>query len=721
MLQLLLPYAAALHSAISSALFGLATALPEEGMYPMSELPRLDLAARGIELKAAELFNPDEVSVVDGICRVNGCTGSFVSAEGLIITNHHCAYDAIQKASSADKDLLANGYSAITREEELPAPDYVVRITEDYTDVSAQVLAAVTDDMPFLERTRAIERRRKELEAAAEAANPGLRAEVAEMFTGKTYVLFLYTFLKDVRLVFAPPASVGNFGGEVDNWEWPRHTGDFAFMRAYVAPDGSSATYSPENVPYAPKRVIRVAPEGVVEEDAVFILGYPGRTNRHRTASFLRYEAGTRLPLIVALYQWQIAVMDEAGQGDRSVALKHAARSKSLANVEKRSRGQVQGIARKEIIEARAADEAALQAFIQSDPDRSERYGTVLADIDAVYTEMTAAAPLELHLGQLRSACRALSFGHFVYEASVERAKSDLERESAYMDKNWAQSVQRTLVSMADWHAATDVTMLAGMLERLAKVPGAAEVPGFGRLIANPDAIPATAAALIANTRLGDVAFVEQCLQKSADELAASEDPLLRLAIALYPNAVAVRELDKAREGRLNRLYGSLLEVKQSYLATNFVPDANGTLRFTCGRIRSYSPADAVIRTPITTLKGVIEKTTGVEPFDTPQAVLEAYAARNFGRFVHPDLGEVPVAILYDTDTTGGNSGSPVLNGKGELVGVNFDRCFEATINDFAWHQDYSRSMGVDIRYVLWITGVVYGAEHLLREMGVKP
>jgi hypothetical protein len=691
----------------------------DDGMYPMSELPRLNLAEKGIELTADQLFNPNQVSLVDGICRVNGCTGSFVSASGLIITNHHCAFDAIQKASTANNDLLTNGFSAATREQEISAPDYQVRITENYRDVSEDVLKAVTEGMSFLERTKAIDKRRKELEVAAEKENPGLRAEVAEMFAGKTYVLFLYTYLKDVRLVFAPPASVGNFGGEVDNWEWPRHTGDFSFMRAYTAPDGSSATFSKDNIPYQPKRFIQVAPEGVDENDAVFLLGYPGRTARHKTASFLQFEQDIRLPLTVDLYNWQIHEMETAGANDRTVAIKHASRMKSLANVEKRSRGQLLGLRRAGIVATRQAREAELQAYIESEPARKAKYGSLLKDIETVYAEMSAAGPLEIHLLQLRQACRAAAFGYFVYDSAMERAKSDLDREAPYMDRNFAQSMQEVKVAMSDWHSPTDQLMLAEMLERLSQIPEAQKLEPLQQLLADASSLPKVAQGLIEGTRLGDVAFVEECLSKSPTELQQTDDPLLRLIIQLHPEYLKLRDTDKAREGRLGQLYGSLIEVKQQFLATSFIPDANATLRFTCGRVRAYSPADAVIRTPISTLRGVIEKTTGVDPFITPEAVLQKYKAGEFGRFVHPRLGQVPVAILYDTDTTGGNSGSPVLNSRGQLVGVNFDRCFEATINDFAWNQDYSRSIGVDIRYVLWITGIVYEAGHLLSEMGL--
>jgi hypothetical protein len=710
-------------AAVFMSLISLSQVIPstraDDGMFPMSELPRLNLAEKGIELTADQLFNPDQISLVDGICRVNGCTGSFVSDSGLIITNHHCAFDAIQKASTPQNDLLTNGFSASTREQEISAPDYQVRITENYRDISSDVLAAVQDGMSYLERTKAIDKRRKELEVAAEKDNPGLRAEVAEMFTGKTYVLFLYTYLKDVRLVFAPPASIGNFGGEVDNWEWPRHTGDFSFMRAYTAPDGTSATYAANNIPYKPKRFIQVAAEGVDEGDAVFLLGYPGRTARHKTASFLSFEQNVRLPITVDLFNWQIDEMVKAGTDDRSVEIKHASRMRSLANTEKRSRGQLLGLRRANIIQARLQQEADLQKFINGDAARAAKYGSLLKDIETVYAEMSAAGPLEINLVQLRQACRAAAFGYFVYDAAVERAKSDLDRETPYMDRNFAQSMQELRVSMSDWHPPTDQVLLSGMLERLSKIPAAHEIDALRELLADPSALSSRAESLIKKTQLGDVDFVEACLKKSPAELQQTDDPLLKLIIRLHPAYVTLRDTDKAREGRLGQLYGSLIEVKQQFLSANFIPDANSTLRFTCGRIKAYSPADAVIRTPISTLRGVIEKTTGVEPFITPEPVLQKYVAGEFGRFVHPRLGQVPVAILYDTDTTGGNSGSPVFNSRGQLVGVNFDRCFEATINDFAWNKDYSRSIGVDIRYVLWITGMVYNGDHLLKEMGV--
>ncbi len=700
--------------------FSSSLATADEGMIPMSELASIDLAKRGIELTASELFNADAVSLVDGVCRVNGCTGSFVSSQGLIITNHHCAYGAIQKASNPKNDLLLNGFKADSIADEISAPDYTVRVTENYFDVSDKVLPAVMPGMSFLERTRAIERRGKELEANAEKEYPGLRAEVAEMFAGKTYVLFLYTYLKDVRLAFAPPQSVGNFGGEDDNWMWPRHTGDFSFMRAYTAPDGTSATYAKENIPYRPKRSIQVGPQGVQENDTVFLLGYPGKTARHKTVSFLDFEQTIRLPTIVELYQWQIGLMTEAGQEDRAVEIKHASRIRGLANVEKRSRGQLKGLLKSDIVRVRSEQESKLQAFIESDSGRQAKFGNVLKDLDATYLEIAAAAPFEINFDQLRSACRAVAFGFTIYDAAVERQKGDLDREPDYMDRNWVQTSQKLQTAMADYHAPTEKKMLAGILQRLSQLPTSHSDVALSPLIKQPGDIELLASRLIEQTSLGDRTFVDACLGKSPDELAQLNDSILKWVIQLYPRYIQMRETDKARDGRLSQLYGSLIEVKQQFLETNFIPDANGTLRLTSGSVRSYSPEDAIIKKPITTMAGVLDKTTGIEPFITPQAVLDKYRAGDFGSFRNEKIGDVPVAILYDTDTTGGNSGSPVFNARGELVGVNFDRCFEATINDFAWNSGYSRSIGVDIRYVLWITGIVYGADSLLKEMGVE-
>ncbi len=693
----------------------------DEGMYPISEIGKLDLRSKGLEIDPAEIFGRDP-SLIFAIVSL-GATGSFISPEGLMITNHHVAFGAVQAASTKENDYIRHGFLARTRAEEIQAKGMTARITESFRDVSADVLSAVKPGMDFAARSKAVEKRSKEIIARAEKDNPGKRAEVAEMFSGKTYVLFLYTYLKDIRLVYVPPQAIGNFGGEEDNWMWPRHTGDFSFLRAYVAPDGSPAEYSAQNVPFKPKRFLKVEPRGASEGDFVFLLGYPGRTYRHSTAGYLSYEEDVRMPYVVDWYAWQIDLMEKMGAEDRNIALKHAARIKGLANTMKNYRGKLKGMKRLGLVQRRREEEKKLQEFIAADEKRRTLYGTVLSEIDAVYQEMRRRAEQEMIHGYLRSSVSLLSSASTIYEAAVERGKPDLERESAYMNRNFAQTKERLLLSLRNYHEPTDRAIFKELLKRASKLSPSHRIQAVDEIFRgdwSEKAVDDYLAAAYASTKISDPKFVEDLLGKTADELAAVKDPFLDLARALYPSSLEIRERQRADRGALDPLYARLYDVKELYQGKSFIPDANGTLRLTYGRIKGYSPADAVRYLPFTTLKGVLEKTTGKEPFDAPAALADLFRKRDFGAFAHPQLGDVPVCMLYDADTTGGNSGSPVLNARGELVGVNFDRTFEATINDYAWSEEYSRSIAVDVRYVLWVTQKFGGAEFLLQEMGVE-
>jgi hypothetical protein len=702
-------------------------ALSDEGMYPISEIQKLNFRAKGLQIDPKEVYNPNGISLIDAVVQIGGCTGSFVSNEGLILTNHHCAFSAVQAASSADRDYVTHGLLARTREEEIPAPSLTVRITESYRDVSKEVLSVVTEGMDLAQRTRAITRRSNEIVDEAERANPGKRVEVSEMFAGRTYVLFVYTFLRDVRLVYVPPRSVGEFGGEYDNWVWPRHTGDFSFARVYVAPDGSPAPYSPANVPYMPRRFLKVNPAGAEEGDFVFLLGYPGRTFRHQPSQFIEYQQHYRLPYTASLYEWQIRVMEELGKGDRSVAIKHDARIKSLANVMKRSRGQVKGMERLNLVERKQQEERDLQMFIEANAQRKKTYGTMLKEIATVYADMTARAESELILEMLLenslTSPTMLRRAFILHEASLELQKADVDRLSAYQDRNLNTTKSALLRGFRDYYEPTDRAFLKELLLQAASLPSDQRLPAIEKLVGGSDPEPAIDRFIdtaFKQSKLGDEELVLNAVGKTPTEVAAIDDPFLRLIDALYPTLQQVREAKQRREGALSRLSALYVDVKEQWLKTAFIPDANRTLRLTYGYVRGYSPADATYYSPITTLRGVIEKTTDEPPFNTPQEIIDLYRAKQFGRYKHAKLNDVPVAILYNTDTSGGNSGSPVINARGELVGVNFDRAFEATINDFAWSESYSRSIAVDIRYVLWVTEMVGKAPHLLKEMGVK-
>jgi hypothetical protein len=697
--------------------------LADEGMYPISAIHKLNLRAKGLKIDPKEIYNPNGVSLIDGVVQLSGCTGSFISKDGLILTNHHCAFGAVQAASTTEKDYVTNGLLALSKEEEIQARGMTARITESYRDVSKEVLSVVNDKINLAERTKAIDKKIREIVAEIEKKNPGKRAEVSEMFAGKTYVLFMYTNLRDIRLVYVPPRSIGEFGGENDNWVWPRHTGDFSFMRAYVAPDGSPADYSPNNVPYHPKKFLKVNPAGVDEGDFVFILGYPGRTFRHRTSHYLAYEEKYRMPYVADLFEWQIATMEEIGKTDRAVALKHDARIKGLANTMKNYRGKLLGMKRLHLVEGKFEEEKALQQFIESDPKRKELYGTVLEDIWKIYEEMSDWAPSELVLDYLRSSSVMLGYGFTIYESALELQKPDLERLSSYTERNLANTKRGLSQALRNYYEPTDKAFLKHMLMQAANLLEMQRIPAIDEILKGESAeqaIDQFIQTAYAQSKLNDEKTVMDFFGKKPVEVEQMDDPFVQLARALYPTYLKLRETRQRRDGALSKLSALLVDVKQQFQKTSFIPDANSTLRLTFGRIKGYSPADATYYKPITTLTGVIEKTTGEDPYATPEKVIDLYKSKNFGHYKNAKLNDVPVAILYNMDTTGGNSGSPVLNARGELVGVNFDRAFEATINDYAWSDSYSRSIAVDIRYVLWVTEKVGEANHLLKEMGIK-
>ncbi len=697
-------------------------AAPDEGMYPLSELRKLDLRSKGLQIAPEEIFAADKPSLIYAIVSV-GATGSFVSPDGLFITNHHVAFSAVQAASTREHDYLTNGFLARTRAEEIQAKGMTARITESFRDVSADVLSAVLPGMALADRTKAIEKRTKEIVAETEKTQPGKRAEVSEMFLGKSYVLFVYTYLKDIRIVYVPPRSIGEFGGEIDNWMWPRHTGDFSFLRGYTAPDGAPAEYSTANVPFKPKRFLRINPSGVNESDFVFLLGYPGRTYRHYTASYMAFEEDLRMPYVVEWYGRQISLMENAGANDAEVALRLAARIKGLANTMKNYQGKLKGMKKLGLVEKKRVEERALLGYLEKHPELSGPYGNVLPGIDKVYGEMRSNFEGEMALEYLRTSVNMFNFAWTALEASIETKKPDLERESAYMTRNWDQTKQRLLLARKNYFEPVDKAVFKELLVRASRLQGPGRISALDQLFKdNPSEaeIDAYIAKAYASSRLNDESTLQSMLKKSTDEIRAASDPFVRLADALYPAYMELRNRQKSRKGALDPLFAQLGDLREKFLGKNFIPDANSTLRLTYGRIKGYSPADAVYYRPLTTLAGVLEKTTAEPPFNTPPRISELYKARDFGRYALAALKDIPVCILYDADTTGGNSGSPVLNARGELIGVNFDRTYDATINDYAWSEDYSRSIAVDIRYVLWIAEKFSGARQLLDELGIK-
>ncbi|TKC59237.1 S46 family peptidase [Pedobacter hiemivivus] len=697
----------------------------EEGMFPLSEIHKLDLKKAGLKINQNEIYNPNGTSLVDALVNVGGCTGSFISNQGLIITNHHCAFSAVQLASTPEHDYLTNGFVAATHEQEIEAKDLTCRITDSYEDVSDRILGAVAQITDPSSRLKLINDAMKNIAVEAEKKDPSIQAEVSEMFIGKTYVLFKYKTIQDVRLVYVPNRQVGEYGGETDNWVWPRHTGDFSFMRAYVSPDGKPAKYAKNNIPYTPKKFLKVNPNGTNEEDFVFILGYPGRTFRHRPAQFIEYQQQFVLPYVSNLYDFQNTTMENAGKKDKATEIKLATRIKRNANVLKNYRGKLQGLKGIDLISQKKTEDAALAKFINNNVDVKARYGNLMSDIDNLYKLINGDAKRDLWLTQVYNSTSLLGVSKNINAFKMALDAQPGNQKEAFFNQNKPRLKQFLAGNYEAYDIDADRKIFKKMLMDAAQFSSDQPVNAVAK-ISNKStdqekAIDDVVNNIFGTTKLKDTAYVFNTLLASAKSISAYSDPLLSFEKDIASQITELKPEKDRRDGVLNKLMGDYVNVKEKFLKKDFIPDANSTLRLTYGYVRGYWPADASYMRPYTTIKGILEKGTSGNPeFDYPAQIRALWEAKDFGPFAKKDLKDVPVAFLYNMDTTGGNSGSPVMNAQGELIGVNFDRAYGATINDYAWNESYSRSIGVDIRYVLWVAAKIDKANFLLKEIGVK-
>lgn len=707
---------------LGASAFQFAATVPDEGMFPLSDLNRAGLKKAGLKISEKDIYNPGNIGLVDALVRVGGCSGSFVSGKGLIITNHHCAFSAVQLASTPQHNYLENGFVAQQREQEIEAKGLTIRITDSYEDVSKQVLEAVKNISDPLQRIEVINQKRSELAKQAEQADPTIKAEVSEMFIGKSYVLFKYKTIEDVRLVYVPRQNIGEFGFETDNWVWPRHTGDYSFLRAYVAKDGSAAPYSTDNVPYEPKKHLKVNPNGVEENDFVFILGYPGRTFRHRPAQYIEYQEKFLLPYTSDLYDFENQRMEAAGKRDKAVELALATRIKRNANVLKNYRGKLKGLRNTNLIQSKIDDDAALAKFIDSKPALKSAYGTLMSDIEQHYNMVFADAPRELWIKNVYHGVKTFDIVSYFqsFQDALAQQTSPKAQQALY-DQNIANFSKRIPELFEAYHLGVDQQIAAHLFAEGAKMHGANSLKFLQKTaLAKGDTTGAWIAKLLGSSKLNNEASFRQIIASPASILGYKDD-VLTLHRDLAKEYAQFTAEQKRREGALNKLMGDYVAVREQFMDKNFVPDANSTLRLTFGNIKGYSPADATYMHPFTSVKGLLEKgNSGLPEFGYPHKIKEAWLAKDFGSYMKKDMNDVPVNILYNMDTTGGNSGSPIMNAHGELIGVNFDRAYDATINDFAWNESYSRSIGVDIRFVLWVADKIDNAHFILKEMGVQ-
>jgi hypothetical protein len=697
--------------------------LPDEGMWTLNQLPKLpwaEMQKAGLTLTPEQIYNPDGTSLKDAIILLGGGTSSFISQEGLILTNHHVAYGAIQSLSSVEDDYLKNGFYAETRDKELSAPSYTASIVVSQKDVTAEVTAVVTADMTPEARSKAITAKIRELEKK-EKGTSEYDVRISEFYNGTRYYCFTLDVFRDVRLVYAPPTAIGNYGGEVDNWYWPRHTGDFSLMRVYVAPDGKHARYSKDNVPYKPKVFLPISSKGVSEGSFAMIMGFPGRTFRYRTVPEIQLAKDETLPLSVELFKTRMDIMENGWKNNRAVEIKYASKWRGLANVYKNYEGVLEGMRKADIVSVRTKDIQQLQEFINSRPDRQAKFGTVLPDIAALYTDLKTFNRKQVILGSLTSGSEILGLaGRFRnYAAGFAKDSTGAMKPPAGTElKDGLPNLFKNLDLTIDRH------LLVAMILKAAELPAGQSIECVRR-IAGDESKPEEREKkvrefvddLYEHSKLTSVESATELLGKDAD--AIKDDKFVQFSAELDKDNAPIQEKSQAFTAKIGLLRMKLLDAWMAWKGPDIYPDANRTLRLTYGTVKSYYPRDAVYYNYITTLTGVMEKETGVDPFIVPPKLRQLWEKKDFGTYADPVTKDVPVAFLANLDITGGNSGSPVINGKGELIGLAFDGNWEAVVGDYLFQEPLNRSINVDARYILFILDKYSNAKSILNELTI--
>ena len=714
--------------AFSLALFLLAPVLglhADEGMFLLNQLPMERLQALGFQLTPEQIYRPGGGGLSDAVVMVGGGTGAFVSPDGLILTNHHVAFAAIQMNSSPEHNYIKEGFWAKTRQEELPAPGYECRITLSFQDITPRVLHGIKKKWTGLKRYKAIEKRIKEIEEKESDEKAGIEAQVVSMYDGMYYYLFKYLRIKDVRLVYAPPEAIGQYGGDTDNWMWPRHAGDFSFMRAYVGPDGKPADYSPDNVPFHSKTYLPISTAGVKEGDFMFIMGYPGRTMRYRTSYSVRYNQKISYPYRIQLFKEMIQLLNRESEKDSSLKIKFASMEMMLSNVLKNNEGMLEGLKKSHLLERKLAMEKQLTDFLNRNPELQKAYGGVLPAIGKLYAQQEKWDQRETLLRFMAFGSRMYGFASTIYQWSVEKKKPNLERDPRFLDRNIPQIKQRMKIAQRDLHPPTDAKMLELFLLKLANLPEDQQVGPVVEILkrypgkTKAEAIHEYVQEVYSGTKLADLDTRLKMMDMSYEELMAQNDPLIALAAKLSPVQKQIQDWEQTFAGQLSVLRPKFIEALTRWKKANLYPDANRTIRFTYGTVKGYEPRDAVIYKYITTLRGVLEKDTGKEPFNCPPKLRQLEENRDFGRYEDPLLRDVPVDFLGTTDITGGNSGSPVMNAKGEYIGIAFDGNYESMTSDWQFDPRLTRTISVDARYILFILDKFFGAKNILEELTV--
>lgn len=700
--------------------------IPDEGIWIPLLIEKYNIKLmqeKGFKLSAEDIYSVNRACMKDAVVSFNGgCTAELISAEGLLITNHHCGYDMIQEHSSLQNDYLTNGFWAMSRKEELPNRGVTVTLLRWMEDVTDKVLSGVTDDMPSADRGKLISTNIENIEKKA-VEGTGYHAMVRPFFMGNQYFLLVNETFRDVRLVGAPPSAIGKFGGDTDNWIWPRHTGDFSLFRIYADKNNKPADYSPENVPYKPIYYFPISIKGVKEGDFTLVFGYPGSTSEYVPSYHIDMVKNYIDPKMISIRTKKIEIIDKAMNSDPLIRIQYSAKKAEISNSWKKWIGEIQGLERMNTIAKKQAFEAEFTKWVKADESRNTKYGDILPAYSEIYKSLKDYMLVNSFTNEVFNGVETFSLARSTRELAgmfenneavnietVLKTKDRLIEASGQFFKDYnKQTDQKLFVElMKTYGESLDTKWLAlKYLKLQTHCKG-----DFSEI----------AAKIYGKSVFADgqkyVSFIRGFNKLSLRKL--NKD-------AFYPLSIdAARFLADNVRPELTRLNGELQKLNKRYMKAQmeyenqkiFYPDANSTLRVAFGTVQGYNSRDAVYFKPVSTLKGIIEKDNPeIYDYDVPDKLKELYAKHDYGRYAQD--GEIPVCFIANNHTTGGNSGSPVINAEGHLIGINFDRAWEGVASDMAFNPDQSRNISLDIRYALFIIDKFAGASYLLKEMTI--
>ena len=684
------------------------TTRADEGMWLPSLISQriADMQEKGFRLEAEDIYSINQASLKDAVVLFGrGCTGELISPEGLLLTNHHCGYGQIQQHSSVEHDYLKDGFWAMNRSEELPNKGLTVSFLERMDDVTAQVLKGYTPDMTEEQRVELVKKNSQALIDEAVKEGKGLRATVEALYYGNQYFLFLYREYADVRLVGAPPSSIGKFGGDTDNWMWPRHTGDFSMFRIYADKDNNPAPYSKDNIPYRPKKYFHISTKGVQEGDFTFIYGFPGRTQEYIHSEGVRYIEEIGDPHKIHLRTLRLDIMNKHQAESQKVRIQYSSKNANVSNAWKKWQGEVKGIKKMKTVQTKKEFEKAFAKWAEGG-----EFDGVISKIESIYAELE---PYQFATDYYSETVRTIEVANFAM--SIAR----LFREDGF-DKAKATELAETFYK--DWYLPIDKeSFIAVMNEYEKNVPADFKPIYYKEKLASYGSIETWAEDIFTNSIFVDPAKVNAL--KDEDKERVMADPAVEFfneflkwyTYEIQP--VTTRLNQDLQLAYRDYMRGQMVYCRTRRVPKAFYPDANLTLRVAYGHIKGYTPADGTYYLPSSTIKGIMEKDNpDIFDYNIPQRLRDIYATKDYGRWADAS-GEVPVCFIATNHTTGGNSGSPVINADGDLIGLNFDRVWEGTMSDIVFDPEICRNIALDVRYVLFTIEKIGGAGYLLNEM----